>query len=175
MIPTLLRALLLSLGLGLSACTTSVMQPVTPIAVDAGATARMISAFRAENGLGAVHVESRLMREAASYARAMGERDTISHQIGGALPRRIAAVGYDWGAAAENLGAGYRDLDDVMQGWKNSPGHRKNLLNPLVTDIGIAAVATPPGSQHRTYWALVLAMPQPDRGVGPLVALRRIR
>jgi uncharacterized protein YkwD len=85
----------------------------------------------------------------------------------------VAAVGYDWGMVAENLGAGYANLDEVVAGWKASAGHRKNLLNPLATDIGIAAVATPPGSSHRNYWALVLATPQPDRSAGPLVALRR--
>ena len=55
-----------------------------------------------------------------------------------------------------------------MAGWKASAGHRKNLLNPHVTEIGIAAVATPPGSKHRNYWALILAAPQPDRvAAGP--------
>ena len=87
---------------------------------------------------------------------------------GGSLPKRVTAAGYHWGAAAENLGAGYSSLNDVISGWKASAGHRRNLLNPNVTEIGIAAVATPPGSKHRNYWALILAAPQPDRVVaGP--------
>jgi uncharacterized protein YkwD len=49
-----------------------------------------------------------------------------------------------------------------MQGWRNSADHRENLLNPHVTEIGIAAVATPPGAKHRTYWAMILAAPMPD-------------
>ncbi len=101
------------------------------------------------------------MQAAATHARTMGERDRISHSVGGRLPGRIAKAGYDWGAAAENLAAGYGSLDDAMAGWKNSAGHRKNLLNPNVTEIGVAAVATPPGSEHRTYWALILAAPRP--------------
>ena len=76
--------------------------------------------------------------------------------------------GYDWGAAAENLGAGYSSLNDVIAGWKASAGHRTVLLNPNVTEMGIAAVATPPGSKHRNYWALIMASPQPDRvAAGP--------
>jgi uncharacterized protein YkwD len=86
--------------------------------------------------------------------------------MGGSLPRRVSAAGYDWGFAAENLGAGYSTLDDAVQGWKTSPGHRKNLLDPHATEIGIAAVATPAGSHHRNYWALVLATPRPQRPVG---------
>ncbi len=165
---TLIAAI--ALGLGLSGCSTISFQqqPVTPIRVDAGRAASLISSYRAQNGLGPVHVDSRLTGEAAAYARAMGERDKIDHGIGGSLPKRLSAAGYDWGAAAENLGAGYSSLDDVMSGWKASAGHRANLLNPLVTDIGIGAVATPAGSKHRNYWALVLAAPQPDRmAAGP--------
>lgn len=136
---------------------------MTPIRVDAGQVARMISAYRAENGLPPVGVDSRLMRVATDYAYVMGERDTIKHGIGGSLPRRVSAAGYHWGYAAENLAASYSTIEDAMQGWKNSPGHRKNLLSPYATEIGVAAVSTPAGSAHRNYWALVLATPQPER------------
>jgi hypothetical protein len=159
----------IALGLGLAACSTGGgMRSVTPIGVDAGRAAGLISSYRAQNGLGRVRVNSKLMAAASDYARAMGTRDKIGHTIGGSLPKRITAAGYDWGAAAENLGAGYSSLNDVISGWKASAGHRRNLLNPNVTEIGIAAVATPPGSKHRNYWALILAAPQPDRvAAGP--------
>jgi uncharacterized protein YkwD len=144
------------------------MQPVTPIRVDAGRAAGLISAYRAQNGLGPVRVDSRLMSAAADYAQAMGERDRIDHKIGGSLPKRVAASGYDWGAVAENLAAGYSSLDDAMAGWRASGGHRQNLLNPHATEIGVAAVATPAGSKRRNYWALILATPRPDRvAAGP--------
>jgi hypothetical protein len=165
--------ILLLVALALPACTTGGRQPVTPIRVDAGAAAHLISAYRAQNGLGPVSVDSRLMRVASDYARVMGERDKISHGIGGSLPRRVSAEGYDWGYAAENLAAGYSSLDDAMRGWKESAGHRRNLLNGYATEIGIAAVSTPKGSRHRTYWALVLATPQPERLVARAVQVVR--
>jgi uncharacterized protein YkwD len=152
-------------ALVLTACTTAPhlgQRAVTPIAVDAGRTARLISAYRAQNGLGPVSVDPRLMRAAASYARVMGERDQIGHKLGGSLPKRVTAAGYHWGYVSENLAASFSTLDDAMQGWKASPGHRQNLLSPLATEIGVAAVATTPGSDHRNYWALILATPQPD-------------
>jgi uncharacterized protein YkwD len=151
-----------SSALTLSACTSGPPQPVTPIAVDAGRTAALVSSYRAEHGLGRVSVDSRLMQAAMRQARAMGERDRIGHRVAGALPGRLAAAGYFWGATTENLGAGYRNLDAAMQGWRGSPDHRKNLLNPHVTELGIAAFATPPGAKHRTYWALILAAPPPE-------------
>jgi uncharacterized protein YkwD len=154
----------IGLPLLLGACNGfGTLQPVTPIAVDASRTADLVSAYRVQNGLGAVSVDSRLMQAAAVQARAMGERDRIGHRVGGSLPRRLAASGYDWGATAENLGAGYPSLDAAMQAWKASGEHRKNLLNPLVTEIGVAAVATPPGAKKRSYWALILAGPRPEQ------------
>lgn len=154
--------LVTAFAVALAACTSGPTQPVTPIAVDAGRTQALVSAFRAQNGLGPVQVESRLMQAAQTQARAMGERDRMGHRVAGPLPRRVMAAGYDWGTATENLGAGYRSLDAAMQGWKDSPDHRHNLLNPEVTEIGVAAVRTPAGSDHDTYWALILASPRPE-------------
>ncbi len=145
-----------------AACTSAPVQPVTAMAVDAGQTQAMVSAYRAQAGLGPVRVESRLMQAATAQARAMGERDRMGHRVAGPLPRRVSAAGYDWGAATENLGAGYPSLETAMQGWRQSPEHRENLLNPDVTEIGVAAVRTPRGSEHGTYWALILASPRPE-------------
>jgi uncharacterized protein YkwD len=147
----------------LSACSAfGTPRSVTPIAVDAGRVASLVSAYRVDNGLGAVAIDSRLMHAANSQARAMGERDRMGHRVAGSLPRRVSAAGYEWGAIAENLGAGYASLDAALAGWKASPDHRANLLNPNVTDIGVAAVATAPGASKRSYWTLILAGPRPE-------------
>jgi hypothetical protein len=174
-----LGAGLLAFGFGLGGCSTTAIahgpRPVTPIPIDAAAVARAISAYRAGYGLGAVTVNSQLMKVAADYARVMGERDRIKHGLGRSLPKRVEAAGYDWGFVAENLGASYSSLDDVMRGWKRSAGHRKNLLHEYALEIGIAAVATPPGSRHRNYWALVVAMKQPKNLVPRDQGWRRIK
>ena len=166
------RLLALFLALVLAACTSGGVGSPTPIAVDASRTAGLVSSYRAANGLGVVGVDSALMQAAAAQALAMGRRDRMSHNLGGALPSRIARAGYDWGAAAENLGAGYASLDAAIDGWKGSAGHRRNLLNANVTEIGIAAVALPAGARHRTYWALILAAPRQERPLsGPVAAV----
>lgn len=168
-------------GLALAACSTTVppppqdTRPVKPIAIDANRAARVISAYRAEHGLGPVRVDPRLMRVAADYARVMGERDRIKHGLGRSLPRRAEAAGYDWGYVSENLAASYDSFDEAMRGWKASPRHNKNLLNEYSTDVGIAAVSTPPGSNHRNYWALVFGLVQPDNLVARTEEGRRIR
>ena len=146
-------------------------QPVTPIRVDAAGTARLVSAYRAESGLGPVTISSSLMQAAAGQARAMGERDRIGHNVAGSLPRRVTEAGYDWGTVVENLGGGYPSVEAAIAGWWDSAEHRRNLLNESVTEIGIAAVATSPGSLQPNYWAMILAAPRPEPvPAGPFAA-----
>ena len=139
------------------------LTPVTPISVDAGRTASVVSAFRAANGRGRVGIDSRLMQVAEDQARAIGGRGRISHTVAGSLARRVSNAGYDWGATAENLGAGYPDIDAAMAGWKASAGHRRNLLNRRRDRHRHRGCRYAPGSKHRNYWALVLAGPRQER------------
>jgi uncharacterized protein YkwD len=166
---SILNLPILGLVFGLAGCLAGAHRIETrPIAIDRSSAREMVSAFREVNGLSPVTLSAALDEAAARQARAMAERDRIGHRVAGALPGRLAAAGYVWGATTENLGAGYRNLDAAMQGWRSSPEHRKNLLNPHVTELGVAAFATPPGAKHRTYWALILAAPPPQAAMaGP--------
>jgi uncharacterized protein YkwD len=130
--------------------------------VDAGAAASMISGYRKNNGLGAVTVDSRLMKMAAEHAQAMAARDRLDHDVGRSFRQRIASSGYDAGAAYENIGAGYHTLAEAFSGWRGSSGHRANMLQRNVTHIGIAA-AYSPRSKYKVFWALVLASPDDRR------------
>ncbi|MEF2551177.1 CAP domain-containing protein [Aurantimonas sp. A2-1-M11] len=123
------------------------------ISVDRNVALASINAFRAENGLGAVRFDAVLGEAAERQARAMAARGNLSHSLDGALPSRVASFGYDWAAVSENLGWNYRSTPAVITGWKGSPGHRRNLLNANVTEIGFAAATGPKGEP---YWALIL-------------------
>ncbi|KAK9759959.1 hypothetical protein K7432_016484 [Basidiobolus ranarum] len=62
------------------------------------------------------------------------------------LGQRIDETGYMWTNVGENVAAGFGDEISVMIAWMNSPAHRKNILNPIFTQIGMAY--DPRGS----YW-----------------------
>jgi hypothetical protein len=47
----------------------------------------------------------------------------------------------------QNCGWNYASADAVAQGWMNSPGHRQNMLSPLISRFGIAFGPGP-------YWTL---------------------
>jgi uncharacterized protein YkwD len=126
--------------------------------LDAAAAASMISGYRANNGLTAVSVDPELMKLARAQAEAMASRDKLDHNVIRALNERLKTNGYVAKAAAENIGAGYHTLAEAFSGWRDSPEHRRNMLLPGATRIGIAAVYAPT-SKYKVYWALILAAP----------------
>lgn len=139
-----------------------------PGTVDSGEAARLISEYRQSHGLGPVTVNATLTKIAADHAKRMGALDRVDHVLPGegSFDRRVLSGGYSFSVAAENIGAGYDTLADALEGWRKSPHHNDNLLNPGVKEIGIAVVNAT-GSKYGTYWSLVLAAPYAVRNAGP--------
>ena len=115
------------------------------------------NAFRAEHGRGAVQENPVLAEDARAFAAYLARTGAFDHAADGRSPgQRAEAAGYDYCEVAENLayaedGAGFRGRDltsDLMQGWEASPGHRRNLLDPDVVEIGVG-VARAPGRMPR--------------------------
>jgi uncharacterized protein YkwD len=69
---------------------------------------------------------------------------------------RMTAAGYRYRMAAENIAAGYATPQAVVDGWMNSPGHRANILNCGLTQIGVGYAT---GGSYRTYWTEDFATP----------------
>lgn len=121
------------------------------------------NAFRREHGLNQLRPESRLMeiarRHAANMARKdrFGDTDKNGHVMDGLDPGdRVQVGGYSFSQVAENVGWQLRKSDPVasmVEGWKNSPGHRKNLLIPEMSDTGVGVAK---GRSGRWYLVQVL-------------------
>lgn len=51
----------------------------------------------------------------------------------------VEAIGYEYIAVGENLALGnYKDDQELVQAWMDSPGHRANILSTKFTEIGVA-------------------------------------
>ena len=131
--------------------------------VDASAAQSMISGYRKNNGLGPVTLDPGLMRLASEQSVAMAQRDKLDHNAARSFNERIAGAGFPTKAAVENVGAGYHTLAEAFSGWRDSPPHRANMLNPGVTRMGIAAVYSP-NSKYKVFWTLIMAAPDERRG-----------
>jgi len=140
--------------------------------MDPEAARQLISSYRRQRGLGAVSLDPKLMAMAQEQAKAMAAENRMSHSLAssGAFTRRLNRSGYGAAHAAENVGAGYDSVAEVLAGWRKSPGHDKNLLLAEARHIGIAA-APAPGTRYKVYWALVLAEPaeRPEAAKGERV------
>ncbi len=131
--------------------------------LDVNAAQSMISGYRANNGLGSVSIDPELMKLAGEQAHVMAARDKLDHSIWRPFQERIQQSSFDAAVAVENIGAGYHTLAEAFSGWRDSPPHRANMLNPQVTKMGIAAVYAPQ-SKYKVFWSLILARPDAPQG-----------
>lgn len=161
--------LLFVLSLALGACVL-VPEPTgfgygeratAPIPLDPTEALAMMNQIRVQEGRSLVRMSPALTAMAQEQADLMARTNTLSHTVGGLLTERLLGHGYAYWATAENIGGGYRSLEEAFYFWQRSPSHRFNLLMEDTTEIGIAT-AFNPDSEYRTYWALIMARPYQD-------------
>jgi uncharacterized protein YkwD len=135
-------AILLSLALLFSSLAAAESSP-----------AGLISEFRLKHGEGRVVMDATLNRIALEQAKAMAARDKLDHEVLGAFGGRIAPSRA--GRAAENIAYGYDNFEKTLDQWIASSEHRKNLLLPKASRVGVASARS--ATSHRIYWAMEIA------------------
>jgi uncharacterized protein YkwD len=102
---------------------------------------RAINAARAAHGLPLVHVGTRLQLAARAHTEAMLTSQTFSH---GPFAARLRTFHVTAPAIAENLALATGSdatAQAFVRAWLASPPHRRNLLGPAFTLVGIAELA----------------------------------
>ena len=99
---------------------------------------------------------------AEAHSRDMQRNNFFSHtgSNGGTVGTRVTAAGYGWSAVGENIAAGQRSVQEVVDGWVASPGHCANLMSPTFRHIAVACVPGTEQNTYRTYWTMNLARPR---------------
>ena len=104
------------------------------------------NAFREAQGLAPLATDPALDKAAQAYARHMARAGKLGHTVDGRQPaERAQAQGYEACIVAENVGYQYDSRGyeapglarELMEGWKKSPGHRENLEDAAVSEIGV--------------------------------------
>jgi uncharacterized protein YkwD len=138
--------------------TAASVAPVLPVAAAAPVLSNLLSqvvtltnAERAKAGCGPLTVDSRLTAAAQAHSDDMATHNYFNHtsQDGRTPFQRMAAAGYQFSIAAENIAAGQRTPADVMTGWMNSAAHRANILNCSLKQIGVGYGV---GGSYGMYW-----------------------
>ncbi|MCH1623911.1 SafA/ExsA family spore coat assembly protein [Ferdinandcohnia quinoae] len=106
---------------------------------------------RAKYGLPALKADWQLSRVARYKSVDMRDRNYFSHTSPtyGSPFTMMKNFGVTYRTAAENIAAGQRTPQEVVNAWMNSPGHRANILKSDVTHIG---VGYSPGGSKKHYW-----------------------
>jgi uncharacterized protein YkwD len=117
----------------------------------------IINQYRKDNGLKPLKINAELTAAAKAHSRDLAKWDRISHYgSDGSNPwDRVKRTGYKPRLAAENVGTGQVSFDEVMKGWKKSPGHNKNLLLADAQQMGLALVYEPK-TEFKSFWTLVI-------------------
>jgi uncharacterized protein YkwD len=118
-----------------------------------------LNAERADHGLPALKMNSKLVSSAHTHNLAMAKANTLSHQLTGeaALGSRVSAAGYSWTMVGENIAynsdrsqSGVLAVQKAMYNEKPpNDGHRENILNKKFVDVGIDVIND---SAHGKVW-----------------------
>lgn len=98
---------------------------------------------------------------ASAHALDMAEHNYFEHvDLAGRSPAdRVRSVGYQEKLVGENIAYGPETVDEVVQGWLDSPGHCENIMDPRFAQMGVA-VAPGRAVRRGLYWVQVLAEPR---------------
>jgi uncharacterized protein YkwD len=127
----------------------------------AGQIMALTNRFREQEKLEKVAMDNPQLKKAAQYfAGYMARTARFGHKADGATPAdRTKKFGYEYCIVAENIAyefssSGFTTQDlahAFVEGWKASPGHRKNMLDPDVTET---AVAISQGAESGYFFAV---------------------
>ncbi|MEJ8546284.1 CAP domain-containing protein [Brevibacillus borstelensis] len=101
--------------------------------------ANLVNQERAKAGLSPLAYDATLEKVALAKAADMDQNHYFDHNSPtyGSPFDMMKSFGVSYMTAGENIAMGQRSAKEVMQQWMNSEGHRKNIMNPNFTKIGV--------------------------------------
>ncbi len=132
--------------------------PKLDLTADEKAILELTNQARVTEKLPPLTPNAALFQAARSHSDNMAKQDKLEHLLDGKrVGDRVTAAGYDYDEVAENVAVTDEGTaKDIVDGWLKSEGHRKNLLNPAVTEIGLGVAKSAKGDK---YFTQVFAAP----------------
>lgn len=146
-------------GLTFPSYETSVLGAQTILPTD---IVKYVNIAREENGAKPLRLSTILMKAAQMRADVILKYQNFSHQdpyenieLATVLPK----LNYHFVYASENIGMGGQSAEDFVKGFIGSPSHKANLLNPNLSDTGIALVTGPYKQYYVNIVVHIFAIP----------------
>ncbi len=112
---------------------------------------KQVNAQRAKNGQSALTLNQSLCASARVRASEIAKDGCFSHTRPDGSGCFTAISGVSYRTAGENIAMGtwgYYGVDEIMDGWMNSEGHRANILNGDFSEVGFGCVVV----NGNGYW-----------------------
>ena len=136
--------------------------PTTPSgdksSIQAEEVLQIVNTERRKAGLQPLKLSEKLTSIANTKAKDMADKNYFSHQSPtyGSPFDMLHEFGVSYSSAGENIAAGQRSAEQVMNDWMNSSGHRANILNKNYTELGVGYIT---GGQYGTEWVQLFIKP----------------
>lgn len=142
-------------GTGDSDAKTSTGETQT---AEAEAVLNLVNQERKKQGLQPLTLSEKLTSIANTKAKDMADKNYFSHESPtyGSPFDMLKMFGVSYTAAGENIAAGQRSAEEVMNSWMNSSGHRANILNKNYTQLGVGYTT---GGSYGTEWVQLFIRP----------------
>ena len=117
-----------------------------------------------------------LVDVASGHATDMAEHNYFEHEdLAGHSPAdRVRSVGYREKLVGENIAYGPKSVEEVVQGWLDSPGHCENIMDPRFAEMGLG-YAVGHVSRRGLYWVQLMAAPRSVKTPDTLSAQRTVQ
>ncbi|MFL6976975.1 CAP domain-containing protein [Bacillus inaquosorum] len=102
----------------------------------------LTNAERQKQGLKPLQIDETLSKSARAKSQDMKDKNYFDHQSPtyGSPFDMMKSFGISYKTAGENIAKGQKTPEEVVKAWMNSEGHRKNILSPNFTHIGVGYV-----------------------------------
>lgn len=115
----------------------------------------LLNKERSKANLQPIQMDEKLMIAAQKKSIDMKEHEYVAHisPTYGNPKDMLEALHVPFHLVRENVGAGPKSPEEMLQTWVNSPVNYNNILDEKVTHVGIGNAK---GGLHGTYWTIIL-------------------
>jgi uncharacterized protein YkwD len=123
--------------------TTSGTQSFLPMIVGASLEEQVVALVNQQRRLNGCNIDLKLVSQLASaaygHSQDMALNNLFSHtgSDNSTMQERVDATHYQYSQLAENIAVGYATPQAVVDAWMHSAGHRANILNCTLHEIGV--------------------------------------
>lgn len=124
----------------------------------AEAVLKLVNQERSKAGLQPLTLSEKLTNIAYTKAKDMADKGYFSHNSPtyGSPFDMLKQFGVSYSYAGENIAAGQKTAEEVMNSWMNSSGHKANILNKNYTQLGVGFYR---GGEYGTEWVQLFIKP----------------